>query len=140
MPTKDSHLAAAAHNHCVMDYLRAKLDQFPGWLVVVAFYKAVHLVEAVFAADGAGHMHDHQTRNRVLKTTPRYKQLWKNYSPLWQASLVARYMEDGDGVEIPSFAEYMPPETVENLVLKHYLHQVEQSVDKLIGRTTSLGR
>ena len=117
-----------------MDYLGERREQFPGWLVVVAFYKAVHLVEAVFAADGAGHMHDHQTRNRVLKTTPRYKQIWKNYSPLWQASLVARYMEDGNGTAVPSFAEYMPPDAVDRLILKHYLHQIEQSVSRLIGR------
>ena len=134
MPTKDSHLAAAEHNRCAIEYLREKLGQFPGWIVVVAFYRAVHLVEAVFAADGAGHMHDHQTRNRVMKTTPRYKQLWKNFSPLWQASLVARYMEDGNGAECPSFVEYMPPDVVENLVLRHYLHQIEQSVNRLIDQ------
>jgi hypothetical protein len=135
MPTKESHLAAASHNQCAMKYLQAKRDQFPGWLVVVAFYRAVHLVEAVFDADGIGHMHDHQMRNRTLKTTTRYQKIWKNYSPLWQASLIARYMEDGKGKEYPScFAEYMPPEVVEKSMIGHYLHQVEQSALALIGQ------
>jgi hypothetical protein len=74
--------------------LLPQLDEFPDWVTTVAFYKALHIVEAVFANDinvrhGTGHEH----RERVLKTTTKYRHLYKYYRPLYTASVKARYLD-----------------------------------------------
>lgn len=87
MPSKEAHVAAAKQNQATIDYLLISNDHLP-WVVTVAFYKALHVVEAVFVADThspAAHTDDHKVRNRLLKTTNRYQQLWRMYRPLWEA-------------------------------------------------------
>jgi hypothetical protein len=137
MPSKDAHLAAARENQRAIDYLSERLDQFPGWTATIAFYKALHVVEALFAVDGAagsGHTDKHEIRNRVLKTTTRYQQIWKNYRELFQTSLIARYLRANEnGPEYEIFSRYMPPEAVKKLVLGHWLLQVQKSAAHLAG-------
>jgi hypothetical protein len=48
MPTLDAHAAIARRNHDVLNLLLPKCDDHPEWIVTIAFYKAVHLAEAVF--------------------------------------------------------------------------------------------
>jgi hypothetical protein len=92
MPSKEAHLAAARENQRAIDYLCLKIEDFPGWVTTVAFYKALHVIEALFAVDGAGrggHTDRHEERNSRLRETRRYQQLWKFYRPLYQASLIS---------------------------------------------------
>jgi hypothetical protein len=135
MPSKDAHLSAARENQRVIEYLCQKVDEFPGWVATVAFYKALHVIEALFAVDGTGvdgHTDKHEQRNTLLKKTRRYQQLWKFYRPLFQASLVARYLRENQNVPTHEvFATYMPPDTVVRLVLGHYLKQIEKSATGL---------
>lgn len=137
MPSKEAHLAAAAENQQAIDYLSERLDDFPGWTTTVAFYKALHIVEALFAVDGAGaggHTDDHRERNRILKQTKRYQQIWRYYRELFQASLVARYLrEDQSGPTYEVFSRYMPPQRVRQLVLNHWLRQLGMSAARLAG-------
>jgi hypothetical protein len=132
MPSKQAHLAAADHNQAAIDHLRLRIVDLPDWVVVAAFYKALHLVEAVFAHDGINHAQDHGQRNEILKKTNRYKNLWRNYSPIWQASLVARYLEHVGPGDSRTFPNYLDAKTVESLVLNHYLRQIERTVQGLI--------
>ena len=77
---------------------------------------------------------DHRERNRILKKTPRYQHIWSFYRPLFQASLIARYLrEDQNSPDCEVFSRYMPPETVRQKVLNHWLRQIEQSAAKLAG-------
>jgi hypothetical protein len=137
MPSQAAHLAAAAENQKAIDYLAQKLEDFSGWAVTVAFYKALHLVEALFAADGAGnngHTDDHRDRNQELKTNQRYQHIWRHYNKLWQASRIARYLrENNNAPTYDVFTQYMPVPVVRNRVLHHYLVQVENSVRKLMN-------
>ncbi len=136
MPSSEAHIAAARENQRAIDYLAERIDAFPGWVAVVAFYKALHVVEAVFASDGTGggHTDDHRTRNAVLKSTVRYQQIWRFYRPLYQASLIARYLRENDKrPEYEVFSRFMPPEKVRSLILNHYLKQVETSAGRLLG-------
>jgi hypothetical protein len=134
MPSKDAHLSAARENQLAIEHL-CKVDQFPGWVTTVAFYKALHVIEALFAVDGAGaagHTDRHEQRNTLLKKTKRYQQLWKFYRPLYQASLVARYLRENQNVPTYEvFAKYMPPDVVKGRVLGHYLKQIEKSATGL---------
>jgi hypothetical protein len=137
MPSKEAHLAAARENQRAVDYLSEKLDQFPGWTATVAFYKALHIVEALFAVDGAGlagHTDEHRERNRILKSVPRYQHIWRHYRELFQTSLIARYLrENQNAPDYEVFSRYMPPEKVKQLVLNHWLLQVERSAMALVG-------
>jgi hypothetical protein len=137
MPSKEAHLAAARENQLAIDYLAEELDRFSGWTATIAFYKALHVVEALFAIDGAGvggHTDKHKIRNKVLKTTPRYQQIWRNYRELFQTSLIARYLRsDEHAPEHEIFSQYMPPEVVRRMVLNHWLRQVEKSAANLAG-------
>src|SRR3989339_1752179 len=116
MPSKQAHVAAAIENQKAIEFLCGRLEDFPGRVATIAFYKALHIVEALLAGDpaiGDGHTDDHKARNHLLKSTNRYKHIWKNYFPLWQASLVACYLRDDDGgVDCEVFPRFMPPEVV----------------------------
>src|SRR2546421_1473890 len=95
MPTEASHFLLAAHNQDLIDHLLKDIDQFADWVTTVAFYKAVHLVEAVFSRDPhIKHGRTHEHREQCLKSDRRYSNIYKNYRPLWAASTVARYLED----------------------------------------------
>lgn len=50
------HIELASRNHRTLLYLLEKHDDPPEWVTTVAFYKAVQVVEAVFAARSRFHM------------------------------------------------------------------------------------
>lgn len=97
MPSKQAHIQAAKSNQVTIDYL-LKDDAHLAWAVTVAFYNAMHTVEALLAngQESVEHTDDHKVRNRLLKSDRRYAQVWKMYRPLFEASLVARYLRSDD--------------------------------------------
>jgi hypothetical protein len=86
MGTKVDHTDKAKQNQ---DFL-STIDpvRFPDWVVTVAFYKALHLVEMVFACKGK-HSSNHRNRHDVLKTS--FQDIWRHYLPLYSLSRRARY-------------------------------------------------
>ena len=127
MPNEESHLALANHNQDLLDRLVAEIDEFPDWAATVAFYKALHVVEAVLACEGpARHGVDHAYREHILKSEKRYEHIYKNYRRLYAASLIARYMKE----DITDFTSHFSPADVIAKLLKHRLHEVEKSALK----------
>src|SRR5258708_2128241 len=119
MASEDSHIAVANRNHAALTHLCADVNKFGPWVVTVAFYKALHVVEAVFANDrDIGHTHDHGDRELRLKRTRKYENIYKHYAPMMRASLVARYLEHGS-TAVSSFYEYMKPEQIGPEILFH---------------------
>jgi len=47
MPDVDTHIWIARRNQRVLDYLLERPESCGDWIVVVAFHKALHLVEAL---------------------------------------------------------------------------------------------
>ncbi|HWL09560.1 MAG TPA: hypothetical protein VNQ76_14215 [Planctomicrobium sp.] len=133
MPGINDHSLAASEHYKALNYLTERIDEFPQWTTTVAFYVAVHAVEALFAHDGH-HSDSHEDRNRRLKAENRYKHIWGHYRPLWNDSRIARYMEDHNGKAYPIFSVYLPGSEVRTTHLNHHLHQILQSVRKLTGR------
>ena len=87
MATESEHRQQAQHN---AEFLRAiDGNQFPDWVVTVAFYRAVHLVEMLFAHDNRQAGGSHTGRNQALKR--HYGKLWNEYRPLYNLSRTARY-------------------------------------------------
>ena len=127
MPNEKSHLSLANHNQDLLDKLVAEVENFPDWTATVAFYKALHVVEAAFACENpARHGTDHPSRERVLKSDVKYAHIYRNYRVLYSASLVARYMQDNQ----TDFTSYLTPRQVIDVLLKHRLHEVEKSASK----------
>ncbi|MCH7596907.1 MAG: hypothetical protein IID35_10145 [Planctomycetes bacterium] len=87
MATEDAHLKKAKTNQAFLETIP---DEFSDWLAIVAFYTAVHLVEAIFARQGVP-SHNHPQRNRRLKR--RYPEIWRNFRPLYNASTLLRYTD-----------------------------------------------
>lgn len=125
-------------NKAALEFMMARVDEFPQWVVTIAFYKAVHIVEAMFAADPNAPLHDtasHEDRNRQLKTIGRYQHIWKHYRALWNDSLIARYLseESFDSNKAPfQFSMYLPPKKVIEQHVNHNLHQILVSARKLL--------
>jgi hypothetical protein len=114
--------------------LQAASPPFSDWVTTVAFYKAVHLVEAVFDHDHLGHSGDHRQRAVFLKSKPRYQMLFQNYRPLKSASEIARYLRDGGGKHYKGFDDYLGPAEVQSEILDHHLFQLERSARKLLAQ------
>jgi hypothetical protein len=84
MASEADHISLANHNH---EFLLQLLQDgaHTDWAATVAFYKAVHVVEAVFAHDLHSHSISHTARESSLKS-PRFKLIFVNYSHLYTAS------------------------------------------------------
>jgi hypothetical protein len=121
MPSPDAHLAAARSNYDLMTYLRAnRLATDAGWVAVIAFYTALHVVEAVFATlrhGGVEHTATHYERRNVLRNVRQYLKLWQHCRPLHDAASDARYLEAGE-------AFHMTPAQVESILIDHHLKEI----------------
>src|SRR5258708_7948386 len=134
MPNKNSHLELAKKNEDTIKYLLSDADNHPEWIATVAFYRALHLVEALFSVNsnvGTQHGSNHEQREKILKSDRRYSHIWKHYRPLWAASMVSRYLKHdapGHGY-YASFCDFMSAQDVKDKILNHRLKQIETSVD-----------
>jgi hypothetical protein len=133
MPSEKCHLAVADRNQKAIDFLLPAIADHSEWITTIAFYKAVHLVEAVFTHDPViRHGINHENREAALKGNKRYAQIWRFYRLLWSASTVARYLQDRDN-DYSSFSEYLSTDDVKTKVLSHWLVQIEASVKKFLA-------
>jgi len=135
MPKLDAHAALARRTQIVLDRLLQTCDANPEWVATVAFYKAVHIVEAVFKHEDGSDSIDHGERNQRLRQD--HPDIWKLYAPLWMASKIARYLECGEPgtpshQTFSTFAQHRSPNQVRNLVA-HNLRKIEQWAQGLIG-------
>ncbi len=129
MPEALAHIKQANRNQKAIDHLLTAEDELPEWVTCVAFYKALHLVEAAFACDSQApkqHTCEHTTRNSILRSNNRYKTICKHYLSLHRASLIARYLHD-HGKRHRSFPDHMDLEKVKSEILGHRLKQIENA-------------
>jgi hypothetical protein len=137
MPSEKSHLDLANHNQALISRLLPEIDTFADWVATAAFYKALHVVEAVFATDkDVRHGRDHTHREECLKKNPRYKKIYQHYRVLLSVSKRARYLQDVS----TCFSDSFSPQQVIDEVLKHDLHQVEVSAAKFLKDADRLVR
>lgn len=131
MPSEQDHLGLANHNQETIDYLCQGGDRFPDWVTTVAFYRAIHLIDAMFAHQDI-HPPDHKTRGEYLKRDNRYKAVYSHYSALREASGIARYLrEDAGGRSFKTFKDYATMERVKSHFLGHALRHLELSISNL---------
>lgn len=124
MASEADHISLANRNH---EFLVGLLQEgkFPDWAATVAFYKAVHVVEAVFAADLKRDSTSHTDREDTLKIN-KYKKIFKDYTHLLTASRIARYLESRNDGKFNQFSDFMDAQAVNRLVAQR-LYGVEQN-------------
>jgi len=130
MPNFEVHEAAVARNQKVLDCLLEHDEHSPSdfahWVITVAFYKALHLVEAAFSREKRSfHSADHYERNQRLKSIKKYEHIWKHYRPLFEESLVARYLVASNSET--NFNTYLSGSSVRTTFIDHHLRQIENS-------------
>jgi len=134
MATENEHLAVANRTQKTIGHLIPELSINSPWIATAAFYKALHIVEAVFFNDSdIRHTSDHGGREKRLKRIRKYDNISRHYLPLFRASIVARYLSGHK-----SFDKYLSPNEVVEKLLKHHLHQVEQSAKRFLSNRDSL--
>ena len=105
MPSYQAHLQQAQHNEGLLSELLTSLS-YKDWLITVAFYSAIHYVEAAFFnnpaightdtsiptyPDGKWRYGPHNWRMKLLeKHYP--EDVWKGFRSLYNASYIARYL------------------------------------------------
>ena len=86
MATENEHERQADHNQKFLDDLDP--TKYPDWAATVAFYIAVHRVQALLRVSG-DRCKSHQKRNNILRA--KFPSVWKHYQPLYSFSRLARY-------------------------------------------------
>ena len=101
MASEVDHIAQAEHNEALAQELSNDLT-YKDWLITVAFYAAIHYVEASLARDSIGHSDTdprrpqnvgiHAWREQLVHR--RYSQgCWQSYRTLRNESANARYLK-----------------------------------------------
>lgn len=134
MPNEDTHVATAKHCHDVLNHLDQE-DKFCDWVAVLAFYKGLHIVDAVLWNDSdKSHGVRHGIRLNKLKRTRRYKDIYKRFQRLHHAAQIARYLRPPGNDDGPAqgddtftaFDQYMNAEQVRETLVGEKLKEMIQ--------------
>ena len=85
MATEADHFKKAESNKRFLSKID---DEFCDWIAIVAFYAAVHFVEALLAKNGMP-SNSHRERNSSLRQN--YPSIWEHFQPLYNVSKWLRY-------------------------------------------------
>jgi hypothetical protein len=117
MASEKDHIALANRNQQLLDHLIGE-NSFPDWITTVAFYKAIHVVEAVFANHLSRHSTSHAHREETLSRFTAFEHIAKNFSHLLNESRNYRYLLAPPG--------RLTMEQVKSQLVYKRLHAVEQ--------------
>ena len=90
MPARDAHEDKARSIERVLQVLDASNADHCDWFAKLAFYAALHWLDAYFADRGL-HPTNHRERNRAAQSLP----IWDQYHELYALSRIARYEAGG---------------------------------------------
>ena len=138
MPNESAHINLAVHNQKVINYLLQDVNEYSDWITTIAFYKALHIVEAILYRQKKRHGQTHENRRSILKENKSYHHIYIHYRDLENASLIARYLEDPESPPpiYSAFTEYLSPDQVQSEMLNHRLHQIEVSAKKFLSKSS----
>lgn len=121
MAKPSDHIEQWKHNRRFIEMIPRG---YPDWIVTVAFYTALHAIDALLTFDNTPDVINHETRNRVLTRTHKYLKITRAYLPLYNLSRTVRY------VAAPS--KWIKVSDIETRVFR-LLYGIEKSVQKLMG-------
>lgn len=106
--------------------------QHPDWIVTVAFYSSLHLVDAMLHSDKIERVTNHTTRNEVLMNVTRYDSIWVRYHPLYNLSRTVRYTAEP--------LQWVPFAVIEKEVFGRYVYPIEKAAFALMGQPYTFAR
>ncbi len=128
MPNETEHIQQANRNDAALKHLMGDVQSYSEWVTTVAFYKAVHVIEAMLFHLHGKNSHDHKSRLDTLRACN--KTLYREFRPLYVASMVARYLCDNSGngkaVTYATFSDYLPSSDVVTEIVNGRLVRIEQ--------------
>ena len=140
MAAAEDHVAHAARTQAAINCLLRDHEGHPHseWIATACFYKAVHLVEAVFDAVSSHHSHKHDQRNDRLREDDRFLAIASPFKQLFDLAQAARYLTVSHRGRRPtrtmsSFDSYLPPENIQGKVVDRLLVPIEQECTRLLG-------
>jgi hypothetical protein len=95
MASPDAHITKAIHNIKTIALLSQDLTK-KDWIVTVAFYTALHIVDTVLFCTQEGyqkHGQSHDKREEIIKSCNNLEKIWDCYRPLLNHSIIARYLQ-----------------------------------------------
>jgi len=120
MPSSDQHRRKAENNRAFLKTIA--IESYPDWVVVAAFYTAVHLVEQVRAAKGDGDSVSHEDRLAYIQNC--HAEIHSAYHILQNASMLARYQSNSD------FFRQFQRDTIMHRLIDDYLAAIERYAEK----------
>lgn len=90
MPFKNNHLAVARDNELLLQQLSMDNPSARGWAATMAFYAALHYVEAFFSLSNV-HSADHRMRDTNLCRFSETLLVYDDFCELKNISTSARY-------------------------------------------------
>jgi len=122
-----SHIELANRNQAVIDYLLLNPSVCAETIAVISFYKALHVMEAIFCFREQKHCFGHVEREKYIKNHKVYSQYWPFYRVLSTSSYVARYLADNTTSQgYTRFSDYLPLDQVKAMLLDRYLARLER--------------
>lgn len=130
MPGLAAHANLARHNVSALNEFDANgmLDRFPDWAATMAFYVAVHAVEAVFAHFRFAESQNHTERNEIIATDARFVAIEHHYRFLSTASFAARY-----SANLPRNRGVLTPATVRDHLINGDLRAIVAWAEAPVG-------
>jgi hypothetical protein len=91
MPTPDQHRQQAEHNKAFIRSLDLHTTPYLDWVVTVAFYAALHLMEWFLTSRGHTGRRDHQLRDAYISREADLRAIYGYYTEPKYQSEGARY-------------------------------------------------
>ena len=92
MPDTHQHLRKYNSNKNLLNSqeMNPETTEHCDWVIIVAFYSAIHLIEKVLAENDS-HTHNHLQRLDRIEQDEKFKKIRAKYNALWNKSSIARY-------------------------------------------------
>ncbi len=124
MPKADQHRIKAERNRQFLGTI--SVEDHPDWVVVVAFYTAVHIAERLRSAAGHGDSTSHEDRLTYIQI--EHPDIHTHYHILQNASMLARYQSNA------AFFNQFQPEDIPEKIIAQRLVPIEEYVLKRVSR------
>ena len=135
MPATDDHWEQANHNRALAHELIQNPMKYKDWAIVVAFYAAVHYIEAFRSDLDGSHSEDHHQRAKFVKRKTNNWAVRTAYENLYQASRFLRYLEY-KGMTKPPYGQWLPESDAKGHVTAD-LESIARAMSGYTGKAVS---
>lgn len=140
MAKSSDHISLANKNQIALSTLIQDKSPHSEWIATIAFYKAIHVIEAACRQLGMKHAHNHNTRLELLRVKNEFKPIYKHFRHLYVASCIARYLHDNENKKsYSSFDDYLEPSIVAQELVQIRLKHIEDGLLQYLSEADKSG-